>query len=425
MGSSHAQWPSVRGLIGSLLIWLSTEGMFWVISLASFVRLSHPEKLLIFCAAAVASFAFAERAFCDQEPISSAYLVAEDCPSDREFLSDVRSRTSVAIASDGRDARRFIVTLKRAPDGRFLGQLSVLGPDSATSMPREVTDANCLEVVRTLALATALAIDPSASTGQSTIGSEEPKPPLPLPVEMAEASPGLTPHEFGPSGVPKSTATGVPLGRPARQVPRNEWRPQLASPSTSPHQVSPSNVGWLWSGGLQAFGLFHVAPVAVFGGGAFAALEPRGAWILWPDFRVTAAYAASTRTWTSAEDEGVGITWRWLLVRVEGCPVRLQAAQGGLAVRFCGLMDGGALTSTGVLENPETTTKGWLAAGPAIRLTLDLGPTLYTDFETALIFPVTRWSYTYKDRATGPDQVTNPMRTVGGTIGWGIGFRFR
>ena len=363
---------------------------------ASFVRLSHLGKTLILSWATVAVLMAAQPAFADQEPIILDYQVTENCPRKPEFLADVRVRTALANQRDGRDARQFVVTAQQVSDGEFLGTLRIVSPGGSSSMPREVTDASCLEVVRTLALITALAIDPRASTGPSTIGTDQSKTSV------------VSPQVPGPFPIPMNSPP------PSANAP--------TSPSSQMHAHQHQPVDWQWSGGMQGLGLFHVAPIAALGGGLFAQVEPRGTWIIWPDFRLTAAYATTTGTWTGSA--GVGARSWWLLARAEACPGRFDTPHGELALRFCGLLDGGVFTNTGVIQNPQTTRREWFALGPAIRLTLRMSSLLFMDFEPALIIPLTRWRFTYKDSSTSPDQGMDQIRSVGESFGFGFGYRF-
>jgi hypothetical protein len=189
------------------------------------------------------------------------------------------------------------------------------------------------------------------------------------------------------------------------------------------HQHQP--VDWQWSGGMQGLGLFHVAPIAALGGGLFVEVEPRGTWIIWPDFRLTAAYASTMGTWTDSAAGGLGAKSWWLLARAEACPGQFDTApHGELILHFCGLLDSGVFTNTGVIQNPQTTMREWFAVGPAIRLTLRLSSLLFMDFEPALLIPITRWRFTYKDSSTSPNQGLDQIRAAGGTFSVSIGFRF-
>jgi hypothetical protein len=357
----------------------------------------------------VAHFA-PRQAFADQEPIDIDYRVAETCPSSQQFSADVRSRTALASQPHGRDARRFVVTVRTESDGQFIGDVSVVNPDGSSSMPREVSDASCLEVVRTLALVTALAIDPQASTGPSTIGNDQSSPPGAAP-QASDAFPGAPPLV--------TPAQTTPASRP---VERQPW----ALPLQEPRADSARAVGWHWSGGVQGLALFHVAPVAAVGGGVFAQLAPSGRWIIWPDFRLAAAYATATSDWVVGPPASAGAKSWWILARAEACPGRFGTADGNLVLRFCGFLDSGAFTNSGVdLANSRTTTREWFAVGPALRLTLALGSRLFVDFEPGLTVPITRWRFTYKESSSGSDQGLERIRSVGETFSLSLGYGFR
>jgi hypothetical protein len=146
---------------------------------------------------------------------------------------------------------------------------------------------------------------------------------------------------------------------------------------------------------------------------------------VWPDFRLLLAIASTTESWTNSVASGVRVKSWWLFARAMACPMRFGTRRGDLILRVCGFVDGGAFTNSGVdLVNSQTTTRQWLAAGPAIRLTLRLSSELFMEAEPSLLFPVTRWTFTYKDTSTGPEQRLDQIRTVGEAVNFSLGYRF-
>jgi hypothetical protein len=105
--------------------------------------------------------------------------------------------------------------------------------------------------------------------------------------------------------------------------------------------------------------------------------------------------------------------------------MRVGTQRGDLILRVCGFFDSGAFTNSGVdLLNSQTTTKQWLAAGPALRLTLRLSSAFFLEFEPALFIPITHWTFTYRDTSAGPERELDQLRTVGEAINFGLGYRF-
>lgn len=96
----------------------------------------------------------------EQEPIRLEYVADVGCPSVDEFERMVFARThSARPALEEEAARLFTVTLQR-DHGAFRGSLTVL--EGEQSLVRQVNGGNCADLASVLALATALAIDPSA-----------------------------------------------------------------------------------------------------------------------------------------------------------------------------------------------------------------------------------------------------------------------
>ncbi|MEO8899895.1 MAG: hypothetical protein ABI627_00090 [Polyangiaceae bacterium] len=88
-----------------------------------------------------------------------SYRAPAQCPSRAEFLKEVqRSTARMQLVTDAATGtRRFEVAI--ADDG-LAGQLTI---DGGTAGVREAHAANCTEVSRLLAFATAFALDPNAT----------------------------------------------------------------------------------------------------------------------------------------------------------------------------------------------------------------------------------------------------------------------
>lgn len=125
----------------------------------------------------------------EQEPIRLEYVADAGCPSADEFQRMVFARThSARPALDEEVARLFTVTLQR--DQQLVrGSLTVR--EGEQSLVRQVNGRECKELASVLALATALAIDPSAELLPASDATTE------FPSEVAAA----TPTE--PSAAPK------------------------------------------------------------------------------------------------------------------------------------------------------------------------------------------------------------------------------
>ncbi len=198
----------------------------------------------------------------EQEPIRLEYGADTGCPSSREFERMVFKRThSARPASSEEPARVFAVTLRQSGE-RIRGSLTVT--DGTQSLVRQVNGRNCAELASVLALATALAIDPTAEISPEMASGEQ----EPLSDDTSPASPrsrgeapppasselDVTPYPSDPpDGLPR-TPTQVALALAIG--PKVEW---AATPNAA---VGPSVAAELhaedlsWTLGVTASALF-------------------------------------------------------------------------------------------------------------------------------------------------------------------------
>lgn len=152
----------------------------------------------------------------EQEPIRLEYVADEGCPSAAEFERMVFERTHSARPAHADEvARLFSVTLERDPR-TVRGSLTVR--DGEQTLVRQVNGRDCADLASVLALATALAIDPSAEllppgsapgttdTSGGREGSKEGEPPresepTPTPAPVSQDVPvPYDPPDALPSG---------------------------------------------------------------------------------------------------------------------------------------------------------------------------------------------------------------------------------
>jgi hypothetical protein len=198
----------------------------------------------------------------EQEPIRLEYGADTGCPSGREFERMVFKRThSARPASSEEPARVFSVTLRQSR-GRIQGSLTVT--DGNQSLVRQVNGRNCAELASVLALATALAIDPTAELSPETASGEQES----LPDDTSPASPGSR----GEAPPPTSAELDVTLypSDPPDELPRTPTQfalavaigPQLEWAATPNAAVGPSVAAELrtedlsWTLGITASALF-------------------------------------------------------------------------------------------------------------------------------------------------------------------------
>jgi hypothetical protein len=120
-----------------------------------------------------------------QESVHLDYDVSAGCPDRDAFIAEVVARTSKArFVDDSHDVRNFKATIRTDAE-RTIG--SLVSNSGQAGSERRVSGKTCTEVVSALALITALAIDPGASTQPSP-----PKPPEKAPTGSTETAPATS-----------------------------------------------------------------------------------------------------------------------------------------------------------------------------------------------------------------------------------------
>ncbi|HVW27845.1 MAG TPA: hypothetical protein VHC69_20910 [Polyangiaceae bacterium] len=262
----------------------------------------------------------------------------------------------VRRAQGGEAARTFSVVVEQAGAG-YRAALDVVDVAGAVNR-REVDGADCAEVVSAVALVAALAVDPAA--GASPSGA--------APVTVA----------------PEATATPPPIA--ANAPPAPPVVPALREPAPEPRPSSPVRYRWSVGGGGEV--RFAVVPAVALGGAIHIDVAPTTG-VFVPSFRLS-AHAVTTRV----ERTGITADLTWWSSRWDVCPLR--AAASPLVVEACGVLDLGALTTSGGgVERPSNATRFWGAAGFSPRLRWAATPSVELSFESALEFPFRRYELTY------------------------------
>jgi hypothetical protein len=254
------------------------------------------------------------------------------------------------------------------------GNKGTLTLDAPGSVPtnRQVSAADCEQVVSALALMTALAIDPNASTAA-----------------VPDARP--TTPESPPGAVPPP----APSSEPARPV----------SLSTSRWRVE-AGVTLEAMGGAAPEPLVFVRPLVEIG--ARIATRPG------PAFRLSGGLG---RRVVREADGGAEFTL--LGARLEGCPLRVPMART-LLVSSCLAIDAGRLEVVGVGVTPaERVVRPWIAPGVTGRLQWAIVDVLVAEISGALLFPLVQ------DRFfVNADTTLHRTPAVTGAAAVGLGVRF-
>jgi hypothetical protein len=355
--------------------------------------------LLAPAAAAIALF-LAPSATADvTEPIRVTFTAPAGCPDTDAFTAEVTARTAKArLASPGEPARSFTVTITTSGK-KARGKLIIDDPRGPSSS-REVSGESCAEVASALALVTALAIDPNASTAAKP-PPPPPKPPPPPPM----------PHVLLPPRDP----------RPPPPYTSLPWWGPLGSPLPAAPSAPPSP-RWRFTAALHAGIASGVAPGVVPAITASVDVSRLGESVLSPAFRLSLSAAQSG--YLAVGSGFLRARFRWMAGRVEGCPIRVAIA-GPLAAYPCALVDAGALEAVGLPYQPAATTRPWVAPGVLGRFHIALFEDVQLELQGGATFPLVRDTFQFTDPApaTGTT-VAHQVPVAGGFVSGGVGMHF-
>ena len=328
----------------------------------------------------------ASRADAQSEPVRVSYDAPASCPADSVFIERVRSRLQRGrFAETGELARAFDVTVTANADGKaFLGHLEFIASDGQSAV-RNVSGNTCDDLVSSLALITALAIDDRSAESESE--SAEPAP-LPSPPRAAVSEP---PKKIDPSteATPREPESTEKRARPRLR----------------------------WDIGANAGVMSWVTDGAAFDVGAFAELGSRTpSW----SARVSAFYSSDTK---DSDARSANFKTAWL--RLEGCPVAI-ALSGTVSLAPCAAFDAGLLRSQGepsaALINTNTANNFWAAGVALARLSWVVRERLVIGLDGEVGVPLTRQDFQVRNSDSGSTLLRVPKIGLGVKIGVGVRF---
>ncbi len=280
-----------------------------------------------------------------REAVRFDYRAPIECPSAAAFEERVRERSLHAhVATEGEFARTFDVVVA-ASSGSVRASVDFVDGDGSHAS-RTVQGATCDEVVSSIALVVALAIDARATQASTPDAPVAP----PRPSSSARARP--PPRNAGPRG----PNTG---GTPAARVP--ESASGEASAVSEPHVWAPRL-------GLGAGVASHEGPSGALTMDAFFAAQP---------FSPRSSVRGSVFHFRSGgtTTRGQEATFRGYGFRAEGCPWALRVRR--FFVEPCAGVDLGALKAQGLagaaVVNPRSPWRFWWQAEAMSRLGVELG----------------------------------------------------
>jgi hypothetical protein len=335
----------------------------------------------------------------DTEPIRIVFRAPGGCPDAAEFTGQVQARTAMArLAAPGEPARTFTVVIDTA-GRRSHGKLTLDDPHGPGSV-REVSAERCAEIVSALALVTALAIDPRASTAPTPAPRPAP-PPAPPPARRA---PPLPPPRPLDAPLPWWGPIGPPL-------------PVIPGPAPAP------GPRWRFGSGLHTSGESALAPSMVFVDSGFLEVMRTTGGVVSPAIRLSFLKADSgfvaSQAGASAAMGAARARFRFIGGRLEGCPVHLELPRG-LAAIPCVIFDAGAVDAEGRGRfASERANRPWAAPGLLGRLQAAFVDRVFIELEGGVNFPLVRDTF-YFD----PTITAHAVPAAGGFLGGGVGMHF-
>ena len=288
------------------------------------------------------------------EPIRIVYQSVEGCPSESAFVDELRSRTTRANVVTSGERRVFAVSLTVARN-KVRGTLVIEAGERSSR--RNVEGRTCAEVTSALALITALAVDPHASTKPA---EELAPPPKPEPKPEPEPEP---PRE--------------PTSPPAIDFVPTEPPPIRVEPDARRWSLSVDAGGELRSGAAP-----RIAPA--FGGGIALARDMRA--LVSPSVRLSASAAPNQTQDTGGSSARFGLA----VGRVEACPLRISLAARVAAVP-CALGEAGVFSASGEnLARVQTTSRSWFGTGASLRTTWQVSHLAFVSGVLSGIVPLRR-----------------------------------
>ncbi len=309
-----------------------------------------------------------------EEAIRFQYAAPAECPAEATFTARVRERTARGrLAEPDELARTFNVSIV-VTGGGFTGTVDFLD-DAGSSVSRRIHGEQCDEVVSSLALITALALDASLR-----------------PTESAE--PGTRPTEIEPHEVQRREGDGDVRRPPTRWVDTTSKGP---------------------SARVGVAGGFRV-PFDAYSLGLLGELD----WGRVVGARLAAHYASADR------DVGEGRRANLRLMGVEASVCAPRELLSTTLIHFCGALDVGSLRAQG-LESPGLATLGsrtilWVAVGVELRLAWEPDAPFWVELNGQLGLPLVNHRFIFKNPETTVFEIEGLDPSAGAGVATGVRF---
>ena len=326
------------------------------------------------------------------------YDAPSGCPDEKSFEAQIRARSAkIVVASDGATS----VRVRVAPHaGRFEGEVALVNPKGRES--RRHVEGGCTDVAAALALITALALDPTASTASD---------PAVLATASGAAAPSASsaaPPSPPPSPPPPTAVTGA-ASKPAEA-------PTASADSEPLREEEARTHTWGWAIGAEAGLTEGVAPNLLVSVPAFLEVWRRSSGAFAPAIRVRFEHADSGTVAVG----GAGADFTWTAGSLDLCPVAWPWSPSRLRISACVRGEGGTLSATGADVSPvRSDTRPWVTVGLVVRARITVVGALFLDLEGGGFVPLVRDRFFVEPDAT-IQQV--PILAAAGAGGVGVTF---
>lgn len=291
-----------------------------------------------------------QAAYAGDGSFSVDYAAAGACPDRGQFISQVRMRTAKAVIQQDGAARQVIVRIGEA-NGSFDGELTIR-QRTGQEEQRRVPGSTCEEVVRAMALITALSIDPLALTDPI----EDIPAPAPSPPPVSEVEPE----------------------RPTVEPPRPLVRATPAEP-------------WRLGVVVGAETMLGAAPNPLWGGALGLQLSkgrsPGPPWV-----RLDAGWSKAAAESTTFGEASFDL----FRVRLSSCPAAFEFGKGWAAGPWFWLEAGWLNAQGSGVAHPSDASIVWGAGGVGGRVELDLSPSWFAAAQVSPTFPFVRDSFYFE-----------------------------
>lgn len=377
----------------------------------------------------------------------ASYVVSSGCPSRAQFLEEVLARSPAAAHASVRSILALSAVSMTVRDRATYGTLRLPAGEV-----REVVGNSCTEVAGALALVVALkaraeapfvrADEPSSPAGAaSTSAGSAPAPADAsaagaegVPANAGAASASAVPananaeaSHVGASPASGGSATASAGSSPAGAA--STLPPQPPQPEQAVSRRVPSSLGQAsiqlfpkapklsskpapetrWTLGAGAMAAFGPAPVGLFGAALFAEYQSTS---FFPHLVLLGAEAAP---YASARVQAATARYQWWASHADACAQALRF-EASTALWLCAEVVGGLALVTGQVQGPithaRTAREGWLSAGPAARIRVELAESYSLDFAASVGVPVVRHRTVFSE----PDWVLHETGNLAGFL---------